>query len=162
MRKTLLATTTWLVPTLSWAAENYYGPSQTNTIDRWDDIGNALMGLVLIIAIGVALLAGYFLPTIIANRRSLNSIGALFAVNLFFGWTLVFWIVCLIWAANGKTEEEDEFYRSAVAKFRADREPTQAPRVPRPSWRGRQPPTFTRPSAAAGGRSNARSPSERA
>ena len=42
----------------------------------------------------------YFLPTIIAALRSHPSAGAIFAVNLLLGWTLVAWILCLVWSAS--------------------------------------------------------------
>jgi hypothetical protein len=42
----------------------------------------------------------YFLPTIIAAMRSHPSAGAIFAVNLFLGWTFIGWVLCLIWAAS--------------------------------------------------------------
>jgi hypothetical protein len=40
----------------------------------------------------------YFLPFAIAfNKKRANS-GAIFALNLFFGWTLIGWVVALVWA----------------------------------------------------------------
>nr|WP_231969877.1 superinfection immunity protein [Polynucleobacter necessarius] len=38
----------------------------------------------------------YFLPFAIAFRRA-NS-GAIFALNLFLGWSLIGWVVALVWA----------------------------------------------------------------
>jgi ABC-type sugar transport system permease subunit len=40
----------------------------------------------------------YFLPFAIAfNRKRVNS-GAIFALNLFLGWSLIGWVVALVWA----------------------------------------------------------------
>jgi hypothetical protein len=40
----------------------------------------------------------YFLPFAIAfNRRRANT-GAIFALNLFLGWSLIGWVVALVWA----------------------------------------------------------------
>ncbi len=40
----------------------------------------------------------YFLPVAIAfNRRRANT-GAIFALNLFLGWSLIGWVVALVWA----------------------------------------------------------------
>jgi ABC-type sugar transport system permease subunit len=40
----------------------------------------------------------YFLPFAIAfNKKRANS-GAIFALNLFLGWTLIGWVVALVWA----------------------------------------------------------------
>jgi hypothetical protein len=50
-----------------------------------------LFGLIF----GLVLL---FLPTVIARSRSHPNAGAIFLVNLFFGWTFIGWIVSLVWA----------------------------------------------------------------
>jgi hypothetical protein len=42
----------------------------------------------------------YFLPTVIALMRNHPSAGGIFAVNFLFGWTVLGWIICLIWAAS--------------------------------------------------------------
>jgi ABC-type sugar transport system permease subunit len=40
----------------------------------------------------------YFLPFAIAfNKKRANS-GAIFALNLFLGWSLIGWVVALVWA----------------------------------------------------------------
>jgi len=48
------------------------------------------MGLMIILA-GL-----YFLPTIIGFRK--RNAGAIFALNLLLGWTVIGWVVALIWA----------------------------------------------------------------
>ena len=40
----------------------------------------------------------YFLPAIMAWSRENNSIGAIFVLNLFAGWTLLGWVVALVWS----------------------------------------------------------------
>ena len=50
--------------------------------------------------IAVLCLIPYFLPTIVAVMRSHPSVGGIFVVNFFFGWTYIGWILCLIWAAS--------------------------------------------------------------
>jgi vacuolar-type H+-ATPase subunit I/STV1 len=54
----------------------------------------ALLGL-LFICFGLFV---YFLPTYFG--RSKRNIGAIFALNLFLGWTLVGWVVALVWALS--------------------------------------------------------------
>ena len=44
------------------------------------------------------LIALYFLPTLIAGARHVNSRPGIFLVNLFLGWTCIGWFVALIWA----------------------------------------------------------------
>jgi hypothetical protein len=63
-------------------------------------IGGLLILLFLIsMAIGF-----YFLPVIIAAARKTKNRGGIFAINLLFGWTVIGWIACAIWAAGEKTE----------------------------------------------------------
>jgi hypothetical protein len=42
----------------------------------------------------------YFLPSVIALARSKRDLLAIFLLNLFLGWTLIGWIVALVWAAK--------------------------------------------------------------
>lgn len=43
-------------------------------------------------------LALHFLPTIIAAMRHAHNLGWIFVVNLLLSWTVVGWIVALIWS----------------------------------------------------------------
>jgi Superinfection immunity protein len=42
----------------------------------------------------------YFLPSIIALARSKPDLMAIFLLNLFLGWSVIGWIVALVWAAK--------------------------------------------------------------
>jgi hypothetical protein len=42
----------------------------------------------------------YFLPSIIALARSKRDILAIFLLNLFLGWSIIGWIVALVWASK--------------------------------------------------------------
>ena len=42
----------------------------------------------------------YFLPSIIALARSKRNTLSIFFLNLFLGWTLVGWVVALVWAVK--------------------------------------------------------------
>jgi len=42
----------------------------------------------------------YFLPSIIALARSKRDILAIFLLNFFLGWSVIGWIVALVWAAK--------------------------------------------------------------
>jgi hypothetical protein len=42
----------------------------------------------------------YFLPSIIALLRGKRDALAIFLLNLFLGWSVIGWIVALIWAAK--------------------------------------------------------------
>jgi hypothetical protein len=73
---------------------------------------------VAFIVIIIAALAFNFIPTIIAKRRGMASVVGLFVVNLLFGWTVVGWVVCLIWACSGQTHDQLELERLALASER--------------------------------------------
>jgi hypothetical protein len=42
----------------------------------------------------------YFVPSIVAFARSKRDVLSIFLLNLFLGWTLIGWIVALVWAAK--------------------------------------------------------------
>ena len=42
----------------------------------------------------------YFLPSIIALIKSKRDTLAIFLLNFFLGWTVIGWVVALIWAAK--------------------------------------------------------------
>ncbi len=52
----------------------------------------------------------YFLPTIIALARGHLSTLAIFLLNLLLGWTLLGWLIALIWSCTGFTAAN--YYRS--------------------------------------------------
>lgn len=56
------------------------------------------------LTIAALCLIPYFLPTIIAMMRSHPGSGGIFVVNFFLGWTLLGWIVCLVWALSGNNQ----------------------------------------------------------
>jgi len=42
----------------------------------------------------------YFLPSIVALARSKRDIAAIVLLNLFLGWTIIGWVVALVWAVK--------------------------------------------------------------
>lgn len=55
------------------------------------------LGLVFMILIGLL----HFLPAVIGFARGHQSKWAIFALNLLLGWTMIGWIVALIWSLTG-------------------------------------------------------------
>ena len=43
-------------------------------------------------------LVSYFLPAIVAGLRRHYNAGAILCLNLFLGWTMLGWVVALVWA----------------------------------------------------------------
>ncbi len=59
----------------------------------------------MLIPIAVVLsCAGYFLPFLIADHKKHKKLPAIFGLNLLFGWTIIGWIVALVWAYSGNKE----------------------------------------------------------
>ena len=53
----------------------------------------------LLFAILISILSlFYFLPFAIAFHKKRANTGAIFALNLFLGWSLIGWVVALVWA----------------------------------------------------------------
>jgi len=59
--------------------------------------------LVVILCVAGSL---YFLPTIVAIVRKKTNLLAIFLVNFLLGWSVIGWIVALVWAAS--TERVDQ------------------------------------------------------
>ncbi len=47
----------------------------------------------------------YFVPAIVAMTRRHRNASAIFLTNLLLGWTLLGWVVALIWSATANTAE---------------------------------------------------------
>ena len=60
--------------------------------------------LLLILAVGSFLM--YFVPALVAFNRGHRQAVPLFIVNLFFGWTLLGWVICLAWAFAARPEKK--------------------------------------------------------
>jgi hypothetical protein len=58
------------------------------------------------LAVFLVLLAIYFLPNFMAGFRKHHNGSAILVLNLFLGWTVLGWIVALIWAST-KVEKSD-------------------------------------------------------
>ena len=61
--------------------------------------GLSAMALIL----GVAFL--YFLPWFLASRRDHPNLAGIAVINLLLGWTLLGWVVALVWAIYRRPEE---------------------------------------------------------
>jgi hypothetical protein len=48
--------------------------------------------------IGIFLL--YFFPSILAGYRNMRNSVSIYVLNFFLGWTIIGWIVALIWATS--------------------------------------------------------------
>lgn len=69
----------------------------------------------------------YFLPFLIALSRGHMSSGAIFLVNLIFGWTALGWVVALIWSFTGNTRRNLRQSITGTVTVREIGDPDAAP-----------------------------------
>jgi Superinfection immunity protein len=67
------------------------------------------------------------LPSIVAGQRGkAEGQEVILFVNLFFGWTVLGWLACLIWAAAGRTKAdikcEEKHHQELLAAMAARRQ----------------------------------------
>lgn len=62
------------------------------------------MGFILI-AMGIVL---YFLPWMIAANRGHHNAGAIAALNFFLGWSVIGWVIALVWALSNPAPTEPQ------------------------------------------------------
>ena len=58
-----------------------------------------ILGMIFLPFFGIGFVL-YFLPSLLALARSKRDILAIFLLNLFLGWTLIGWVVSLVWAVK--------------------------------------------------------------
>jgi hypothetical protein len=58
------------------------------------------VGEVIAMSVLMFLIGMYFLPAIIAGVRGHQSTAAIFVLNMLLGWTMIGWIVALIWSLS--------------------------------------------------------------
>jgi hypothetical protein len=63
-----------------------------------------LLGLPILVLILIAIVAFFvhFLPTFVAGSRRVENFWWIFAINFFFGWTLIGWVIALVWALQDR------------------------------------------------------------
>ncbi len=59
--------------------------------------------MLLLIVAGIAAgLALYFLPTIVGFKKQQPNKTSIFLLNLFLGWSLIGWVISLVWATKNE------------------------------------------------------------
>ena len=56
--------------------------------------GSSVQTIVIILVVAII----YFIPWAVAKSAKKRNSGAIFALNLFLGWTFIGWVVALVWA----------------------------------------------------------------
>ena len=65
----------------------------------------AFAGAVFMLAVLAALLVLYFLPAIVAQKRSHHNRTAILVLDLLAGWTVLGWIIAMVWATTVVRED---------------------------------------------------------
>lgn len=68
-------------------------------------MSSQLVGFLLLMFAGIAF---YFVPTIYAIHKKRKNKEAIFLLNLFLGWTLLGWVVALVWSAVEDSPKNDK------------------------------------------------------
>lgn len=76
-------------------------------INEWDYTFGAIIGLVLINMIfSVIYTYLYFLPYLHANKKKHRQTRAIYILNIFAGWTIIAWIIALVWSCTETSEKK--------------------------------------------------------
>lgn len=59
---------------------------------------DAMEGAIVLLFLGLL----YFLPTVIAASKGHHNTGAIFALNLLLGWTVLGWIAAFVWSLTNQ------------------------------------------------------------
>ena len=59
---------------------------------------NEILSVVLAIVFILIGIGVYFLPSFVAGNKKKKNTTAIFILNLFLGWTLIGWVISLVWA----------------------------------------------------------------
>lgn len=53
----------------------------------------------------------YFVPYFVSKSRQMATRGWLLVILILTGWTVAGWIMCMIWAVVGQTDDQVRFYQ---------------------------------------------------
>jgi hypothetical protein len=48
------------------------------------------------------------LPSVVARLRNHKNTNSICIINLFFGWTILGWVICLAWSASSNVHEKQK------------------------------------------------------
>lgn len=76
------------------------------TVDSSGTVNPFSLGALVILFMGLGTIAAYLLPSLIAISRKHNAAVGIFVLNLFLGWTVLFWIIALVWSFSPNVNQE--------------------------------------------------------
>lgn len=78
---------------------------------------DGLGALLFLITCGIIILAAYFLPAIIAIKDKHLQRGAITILNLLLGWTILGWVIALVWACMKSSANNNISYADEIQKL---------------------------------------------
>ncbi len=73
--------------------------------------------IVIMLIVGVAV---YFIPSIIALLRMKKNLFAIIALNFFLGWSLIGWVVSLVWSLSSDSKPQKIIVNQQTPKNKED------------------------------------------
>jgi uncharacterized membrane protein YsdA (DUF1294 family) len=64
-----------------------------------------LAPMILMVIFAVIAFCVYFFPAIVASARRHRNTSAILVANLFFGWSGIGWLICLVWSCTADVEK---------------------------------------------------------
>jgi hypothetical protein len=74
--------------------------SSSQKICTFQSDDRRMVGLLLFVLFLSVLTFFYFLPTVVAASNKHPSVAGIFLLNLFFGWSVLGWVISLVWAVS--------------------------------------------------------------
>ena len=71
-------------------------------------------GFVTLIAVLAIVVCLYPLPWLIGRKRGVATLGMLFCFNVLLGWTVLGWLIAMLWGIMGETTQQRAFYANAA------------------------------------------------
>ena len=68
------------------------------------------MNIILSVLLCCFIVLLYFVPGLIASWRECKSANWIALINFFFGWTVLVWVMLLIWSICGQVKEKEKVY----------------------------------------------------
>lgn len=76
--------------------------------------------MLILLRVVVICFALYFIPALVAFGNNHPQTSAIFALNLFLGWTLLGWVIALVWACVKSEEKETKTVINKINSSAAD------------------------------------------
>lgn len=70
-------------------------------------LGSISLAFLIFLLVIVAVI--HFIPSIVAYKRRHRNILPIIIINIFFGWTLIGWVIALVWSLTDNTHANNGY-----------------------------------------------------